>query len=125
MHAMQAAYKQELSSSYGITFNSLMCLNNMPIKRYVDYLQRQEQLEEYMQVGGRSAVAPLLSSKETQDCPSVHVLRVPPPQYLVLFLLLLHEQLYEQLRPYKIFSHPRHSGQHKQWKSSSSGSRKP
>ena len=46
----QAAYKQELSSSYGIAFDSLLCLNNMPIKRYVDYLQRRGQLEEYMQV---------------------------------------------------------------------------
>ena len=46
----QAAYKQELSSSYGILFDSLLCLNNMPIKRYVDYLQRRGQLEEYMQV---------------------------------------------------------------------------
>ena len=85
MRAMQAAYKQELSSSYGLTFNSLMCLNNMPIKRYVDYLQRQGQLEEYMQVGCRSAVAPLLSSQDTQDCPSVHVLRVTSPLYVVLF----------------------------------------
>ena len=49
-HAPQAAYKQELSESHGITFNSLLCLNNMPIKRYVDYLQRRGQLQEYMQV---------------------------------------------------------------------------
>ena len=49
-HALQAAYKQELSESYGVAFNSLLCLNNMPIKRYVDYLQRRGQLEEYMQV---------------------------------------------------------------------------
>ena len=121
---MQAAYKQELSSSYGITFNSLLCLNNMPIKRYVDYLQRQGQLEEYMQVGGRSAVALLLSSKEFQDFPAVHILRVPSPNYLALFCFS-HEQLYEQLRPYKFSSHPRHCGQQQQWKSSSSGSRKP
>ncbi|CAK0784435.1 hypothetical protein CVIRNUC_007639 [Coccomyxa viridis] len=47
---LQAAYKQELSSSYGIAFDSLLCLNNMPIKRYVDYLQRRGQLEEYMQL---------------------------------------------------------------------------
>ncbi len=46
----QGAYKQELSESHGITFNNLLCLNNMPIKRYVDYLQRRGQLKEYMQV---------------------------------------------------------------------------
>ena len=50
MHALQGAYKQELRESHGITFNNLLCLNNMPIKRYVDYLQRRGQLEEYMQV---------------------------------------------------------------------------
>lgn len=49
-HALQAAYKQELSESYGVAFDNLLCLNNMPIKRYVDYLQRRGQLEEYMQV---------------------------------------------------------------------------
>ena len=47
---IQGAYKQELSERHGITFNNLLCLNNMPIKRYVDYLQRRGQLEEYMQV---------------------------------------------------------------------------
>ena len=50
LHALQGAYKQELRESHGISFNNLLCLNNMPIKRYVDYLQRRGQLEEYMQV---------------------------------------------------------------------------
>ncbi len=49
-HTLQAAYKQELHESYGIAFDNLLCLNNMPIKRYVDYLQRRGQLEDYMQV---------------------------------------------------------------------------
>lgn len=49
MHA-QEAYKAELAQAYGITFNSLLCLNNMPIKRYVDYLQRKGQLGSYMQL---------------------------------------------------------------------------
>lgn len=47
---LQAAYKEELNATYGITFNSLLCLNNMPIKRYVDYLQRRGQLQDYMEV---------------------------------------------------------------------------
>ncbi len=46
--ALQEAYKTELAETYGITFNGLLCLNNMPIKRYVDYLQRKGQLEDYM-----------------------------------------------------------------------------
>lgn len=47
---LQGAYKEELWQHFGIVFNSLFCLNNMPIKRYVDYLQRRNKLEEYMKV---------------------------------------------------------------------------
>ena len=47
---LQEAYKQELQDLFGISFNSLFCLNNMPIKRYADYLLRQGQLGEYLQV---------------------------------------------------------------------------
>ena len=35
-------YKKELDEAYSITFDSLLCLNNMPIKRYMDYLAKQE-----------------------------------------------------------------------------------
>lgn len=48
---LEAAYKVELREAFGIEFNSLFAFNNIPIKRYVDYLQRQGKLEEYMQVG--------------------------------------------------------------------------
>lgn len=47
---MQGVYKQELQEAYGITFNSLFCLNNMPIKRYADYLIRRKELQSYMEV---------------------------------------------------------------------------
>lgn len=47
---LQDAYKQELQQAYGISFNSLLCLNNMPIKRYADHLVRHGQLQEYMQL---------------------------------------------------------------------------
>lgn len=47
---LQGVYKEELQEHFGIVFNNLFCLNNMPIKRYVDYLQRRNKLEEYMQV---------------------------------------------------------------------------
>jgi radical SAM/Cys-rich protein len=45
--ALEVAYKQELREGYGIEFNSLLCLNNMPVKRYWEYLQRRGQLEAY------------------------------------------------------------------------------
>ncbi|KAK9866068.1 hypothetical protein WJX84_008165 [Apatococcus fuscideae] len=47
---LQEAYKQELQDLFGISFNRLFCLNNMPIKRYADYLLRQGQLGEYLQL---------------------------------------------------------------------------
>ncbi|WIA16923.1 hypothetical protein OEZ85_013849 [Tetradesmus obliquus] len=45
---LQPAYKQELAEMYGIHFNSLLCLNNMPIKRFADFLIRSSTLSEYM-----------------------------------------------------------------------------
>eukprot|EP00882_Tetradesmus_deserticola_P008711 GHRQ01009186.1.p1 GENE.GHRQ01009186.1~~GHRQ01009186.1.p1 ORF type:complete len:426 (+),score=165.21 GHRQ01009186.1:689-1966(+) len=45
---LQPAYKQELAQIYGIQFNSLLCLNNMPIKRFADYLIRSSTLSDYM-----------------------------------------------------------------------------
>jgi hypothetical protein len=37
-----------LLQTYGIHFNSLLCLNNMPIKRFADYLIRSNTLSDYM-----------------------------------------------------------------------------
>lgn len=45
---LQDAYKQELFETYGIRFNNLLALNNMPIKRFHDYLVRKGQLDEYL-----------------------------------------------------------------------------
>lgn len=36
---LEGAYKQELRENFGIEFNQLYCLNNMPIKRFADFLQ--------------------------------------------------------------------------------------
>ena len=41
---------QELREAYGIEFSRLFALNNMPIKRYVDYLRQRGELERYMQL---------------------------------------------------------------------------
>ncbi|EFN56641.1 hypothetical protein CHLNCDRAFT_57533 [Chlorella variabilis] len=45
---LEPVYKQELADNFGITFNSLLCLNNMPIKRWADHLVKEGKLEEYM-----------------------------------------------------------------------------
>lgn len=38
---LEPAYKQELAEAHGISFNSLLCLNNMPIKRFWDFLEKE------------------------------------------------------------------------------------
>lgn len=38
---LEAAYRQELWEAHGIQFSSLLCLNNMPIKRWADELIRR------------------------------------------------------------------------------------
>ncbi|GLC47384.1 hypothetical protein PLESTB_001360400 [Pleodorina starrii] len=45
---LEAAYKSELGSAYGIVFNRLLALNNMPIKRFADWLVRRDKLQSYM-----------------------------------------------------------------------------
>ena len=46
--ALQADYKRELGASYGIYFNELFTITNMPIKRFGAVLLAQGQYEEYM-----------------------------------------------------------------------------
>jgi hypothetical protein len=36
------------TKAYGIAFSRLLCLNNMPIKRFADYLTRRGELASYM-----------------------------------------------------------------------------
>ena len=47
---LEPAYRSELYKCYGIEFNNLLALANMPIKRFADYLARKGQMEEYMQL---------------------------------------------------------------------------
>lgn len=45
---LEADYKKELKELFGIEFNRLYTITNMPIKRFLDFLNRTGQLEEYM-----------------------------------------------------------------------------
>ena len=47
---LEPAYKRELKEAFDIDFDALLCLNNMPIKRYWEYLERRGELEEYMRL---------------------------------------------------------------------------
>jgi radical SAM/Cys-rich protein len=45
---LEADYKRELRAKYGIEFNSLYVITNMPISRFLDYLVASGNYEEYM-----------------------------------------------------------------------------
>lgn len=47
---LEDAYKAELLDSFGIQFSNLVTLANLPIKRFLDYLIRQNELDSYMQL---------------------------------------------------------------------------
>ncbi|HBC57302.1 MAG TPA: radical SAM protein, partial [Gammaproteobacteria bacterium] len=44
---LQREYKKHLHDEYGINFNQLFTLTNMPIQRFAHQLRRQQQLEYY------------------------------------------------------------------------------
>lgn len=46
--ALQADYKRELRENFGIEFDSLFALANLPIARFATHLRRENQLETYL-----------------------------------------------------------------------------
>ncbi|XP_052229724.1 uncharacterized protein LOC127843872 isoform X2 [Dreissena polymorpha] len=45
---LEAKYREELWDVFGIVFNELFTVTNMPIKRFADFLYRRGELEDYM-----------------------------------------------------------------------------
>jgi len=48
--ALEVAYKIELKEKYGIVFDQLHCITNMPINRFHDHLKAEDKLEQYMHI---------------------------------------------------------------------------
>ena len=46
--SLEAAYKKELGELFGIEFNQLFTITNLPISRFLDYLLKEEKYEDYM-----------------------------------------------------------------------------
>jgi radical SAM/Cys-rich protein len=47
---LEYEYKKRLRQEHGVEFNNLFTITNMPVGRYLEYLLRSENFEEYMQV---------------------------------------------------------------------------
>src|SRR6266480_3516652 len=47
---LEADYKRELQKHFGIVFNNLYALTNLPIGRFASYLRHSNKLEEYMEL---------------------------------------------------------------------------
>ncbi|WP_242928681.1 arsenosugar biosynthesis radical SAM (seleno)protein ArsS [Pontibacter vulgaris] len=47
--SLEGEFKRRLRSSYGIEFNNLYCITNLPISRYLDYLVESGNFESYME----------------------------------------------------------------------------
>jgi radical SAM/Cys-rich protein len=47
---LEADYKRELKGHFGIVFNKLYTITNLPIARFGSYLRHNNKLEEYMQL---------------------------------------------------------------------------
>ncbi len=47
-NALEFEYKRVLENDYGIKFNTLFCLSNCPIGRYLEFLLSTENFEDYM-----------------------------------------------------------------------------
>jgi Protein of unknown function (DUF3641) len=46
----EGKYKDVLAENFGILFNSLFTMTNMPIKRFADFLHRRDELKDYMEL---------------------------------------------------------------------------
>jgi len=47
---LEAQYKSQLEENFGILFNQLFTMTNMPVKRFADFLHRRNELQEYMEL---------------------------------------------------------------------------
>ncbi len=47
--ALEADFKRELQARHGIAFNRLFAITNLPISRFLDYLERSGNLEDYLE----------------------------------------------------------------------------
>ncbi|NBU98986.1 MAG: radical SAM/Cys-rich domain protein [Spirochaetia bacterium] len=47
---LEREFKENLKNKFGITFNNLYCINNLPINRFLNSLINNNKFEEYMEI---------------------------------------------------------------------------
>ena len=52
--AIEADFRRVLDLKFGILFNQLFCITNMPISRFLEFLLRSGNYEQYMETVGPS-----------------------------------------------------------------------
>jgi len=60
--SLESKYKEVLAADFGIVFNSLFTMTNMPVKRFADFLHRRDELKDYMDLLVRNFNTGTLSS---------------------------------------------------------------
>lgn len=68
---LESVYKDQLEENFGILFNSLFTITNMPIKRFADFLHRRDELKDYMDLLVRNFNANTLDTLMCRDLVSV------------------------------------------------------
>ena len=68
---LEEQYKKILEENFGILFNSLFTMTNMPIKRFADFLHRRDELKEYMDLLVRNFNADTTKSLMCLDTVSI------------------------------------------------------
>jgi radical SAM/Cys-rich protein len=68
---LEVQYKKQLADNFGILFNQLFTITNMPIKRFADYLHQRNELAQYMELLVNSFNPDTLESVMCRDTVSV------------------------------------------------------
>jgi radical SAM/Cys-rich protein len=68
---LQVQYKEQLATNFGIIFDQLFTMTNMPVKRFVDFLNRRDELVEYMDLLVRNFNPETVTSLMCRDTVSV------------------------------------------------------
>jgi len=90
--ALESEYRSRLRHDYGVEFNSLYCLTNCPVGRYLDFLKRSGNLSDYIDLLKQSfnpGAVPNVMCRSTLsvgvdgrlfDCDFNQVLDLPPTE---------------------------------------------